>query len=139
GDTAAADEYLRLFRNGSKWIDENLFNGEYYIQKVQGIPKENVAKGLIVGMGAANTEKPDFQVGDGCLLDQLSGQYLADLAGLGDGGVGTHGRAQRISISRGREIVDGNAGDEGTDAFVLGDGHRLGQRSGKRRVGFRIH
>jgi len=84
GDTAAAEEYARLFRNGSKWIDENLFNGEYYIQKVQGIAKDKVAKGLIVGMGAANTEQPDFQVGEGCLVDQLSGQYMADLAGLGN-------------------------------------------------------
>jgi hypothetical protein len=84
GDTAAADEYARIFRGGSKWIDENLFNGEYYIQKVQGIPKDKIAKGLIVGMGAADTEHPDFQVGDGCLVDQLSGQYVADTAGLGN-------------------------------------------------------
>ena len=26
----------------------------------------------------------DYQVGDGCLVDQLVGQYLADVAGLGD-------------------------------------------------------
>jgi non-lysosomal glucosylceramidase len=83
-DTAAAETYARLFQNGSKWIDENLFNGEYYIQKVQGVARDRVAKGLIIGMGASNTEKPDFQVGDGCLLDQLSGQYVADMAGLGN-------------------------------------------------------
>jgi hypothetical protein len=34
-------------------------------------------------MGAEDSEKPEFQVGDGCLLDQLMGQYLADVAGLG--------------------------------------------------------
>ena len=28
---ASAAEYRRLFENGSKWIDANLFNGEYYI------------------------------------------------------------------------------------------------------------
>jgi non-lysosomal glucosylceramidase len=83
-DTASANEYARLFRNGSKWIDENLFNGEYYVQKIQGVAKEKVAKGLIVGMGAADTEHPDFQLGDGCLVDQLAGQYMADLAGLGN-------------------------------------------------------
>src|SRR5260370_37674548 len=65
GDTAAADEYARLFRSGSQWIDANLFNGEDYVQKVQGVAKDKVAKGLIVGMGAANTEEPDFQVGGG--------------------------------------------------------------------------
>jgi hypothetical protein len=34
-------------------------------------------------MGSANTENPEYQVGGGCLLDQLIGQYLADVAGLG--------------------------------------------------------
>ncbi len=31
----SADEYRSLFDNGSQWIDANLFNGEYYIQKIQ--------------------------------------------------------------------------------------------------------
>ena len=83
GDTTSAAEYHRLFASGSKWIDANLFNGEYYIQKVQGIPQDKIAKGLTIGMGSADTEKPDFQVGDGCLVDQLVGQFLADVAGLG--------------------------------------------------------
>jgi hypothetical protein len=34
-------------------------------------------------MGADNPEQPEFQLGDGCLADQLIGQYLADVAGLG--------------------------------------------------------
>ncbi len=80
---AAAAEYRRLFESGSKWIDANLFNGEYYIQKIQPTPKDKVAKGLLVGMGAADTENPDFQVGDGCLVDQLLGQYFSHIAGLG--------------------------------------------------------
>ena len=33
--------------------------------------------------GAEDPEHPDFQLGDGCLVDQLIGQYLADIAGLG--------------------------------------------------------
>lgn len=76
-------EYRRLFDQGSRWIDANLFNGEYYVQKIQGTPKDKVAKGLISGMGSADTQNPDFQVGDGCLVDQLVGQTLADVAGLG--------------------------------------------------------
>ena len=35
-------------------------------------------------MGAKDVLNPDFQVGDGCLVDQLVGQYMATLAGLGD-------------------------------------------------------
>jgi non-lysosomal glucosylceramidase len=33
--------------------------------------------------GAEDPEHPDFQLGEGCLTDQLIGQYLADVAGLG--------------------------------------------------------
>jgi len=83
GDDAFALECRALFDRGSRWIDANLFNGEYYIQKVQGVPRDSIAKGLLEGAGAADTEHPEFQVGDGCLLDQLVGQYLAEVAGLG--------------------------------------------------------
>jgi len=83
GDTASADEYRRLFRQGSQWIDANLFNGEYYIQKTGSANADQVAKGLRVGMGAADLEHPTFQLGDGCLVDQLVGQYSANIAGLG--------------------------------------------------------
>jgi non-lysosomal glucosylceramidase len=83
GDTASAGEYRRLFESGSKWIDANLFTGEYYIQKVQPFAADKIAKGLRSGMGADDPEHPQYQVGDGCLVDQLLGQYLADVAGLG--------------------------------------------------------
>jgi hypothetical protein len=83
GDQDSAVEYRRLFENGSKWIDANLFNGEYYTQKIEGRPKEEVFPGVLVGMGAANPEKPDYQMGEACLVDQLLGQYMAHVAGLG--------------------------------------------------------
>jgi non-lysosomal glucosylceramidase len=83
GDAEAAQEYRRLFERGSRWIDANLFNGEYYTQKIGSIPKDQVAKGLIEGMGSGSTENPTFQLGGGCLVDQLVGQYFAQVAGLG--------------------------------------------------------
>jgi non-lysosomal glucosylceramidase len=83
GDTPAADEYRRLFDGGSKWNDANLFNGEYYIQKIQAIPDAKIAKGLQAGMGSIDPDHPDFQMGEGCLVDQLVGQYFAQIAGLG--------------------------------------------------------
>jgi non-lysosomal glucosylceramidase len=83
GDPASAAEYHRLFENGSHWIDANLFNGEYYIQKVHGFKKEQIAPSLRSTMGSDDTENPQYQVGEGCLVDQLLGQYLADVAGLG--------------------------------------------------------
>jgi len=83
GDPSAADNYRKLFDSGSQWIDANLFNGHYYIQKVRGIPKDQIAPATVGDMGAEHPEKPELQLGDGCLLDQLMGQYLADVAGLG--------------------------------------------------------
>ena len=83
GDTDSAQEYHRLFLNGSRWFDQNLFNGEYYIQKVEGRPESQIATGTRVGMGAGNSLKPDYQMGDACLADQLLGQMQAHVAGLG--------------------------------------------------------
>ena len=83
GDERSASEYRRLFENGAKWIDANLFNGEYYVQKVRGVRKDQIAPSLMSSMGSEDTENPDYQVGQGCLVDQLVGQYLADVAGLG--------------------------------------------------------
>lgn len=83
GDTQFAGECRRLFTSGSKWIDQNLFNGEHYVQKIRGIPLDKIAKPLRSRGGAEDPEHPDFQLGEGCLTDQLIGQYLADVAGLG--------------------------------------------------------
>jgi uncharacterized protein (DUF608 family) len=84
GDTASAAEYRRLFESGSKWIDANLFNGEYYVQQIRGVEKEKIAASLRSEMGSADTVDPQYQVGAGCLVDQLLGQYLAEIGGLGD-------------------------------------------------------
>lgn len=83
GDTGFADECHRLFQSGSRWVDANLFNGEYYVQKIQGAARENIAPGLVSGMGTADTTNPDLQLGDGCLIDQLLGQYFAHIVDLG--------------------------------------------------------
>lgn len=83
GDNAAASEYQHLFEHGRQWIDSNLFNGEYYIQQVRGFRKEEIAANLRSDMGAENTEKPEYQVGAGCFVDQLIGQYLASIGGMG--------------------------------------------------------
>jgi uncharacterized protein (DUF608 family) len=73
-----------LFLNGSKWTDENLFNGEYYIQKIMP-PKsrDEIAPSLIIGMGSRDVTRPIYQLGEGCLVDQLVGQYMAFVCGLG--------------------------------------------------------
>jgi uncharacterized protein (DUF608 family) len=83
GDAAFAGRCRALYERGSRWIDAHLFNGEYYIQEVRGVKKDQVAAGLTSDMGSENTEKPDYQVGAGCLVDQLVGQYQAEVCGLG--------------------------------------------------------
>jgi len=100
GDRASADVYRRLFESGSRWIDANLFNGEYYIQKVRGWPKDEIAPSLRSTMGSDDTETPQYQVGGGCLVDQLVGQYLAGVAGLGALLDSAHVRAALQSIYR---------------------------------------
>jgi uncharacterized protein (DUF608 family) len=73
-----------LYERGSKWLDENLFNGEYYIHKIQ-VPQnlDEIHPNLVVGMGGENRLDPDYQLGEGCLVDQLVGQYVAHVCGLG--------------------------------------------------------
>ena len=73
----------RLFKHGRGWIDSNLFNGEYYFQDVRSIPQSQIDPRTVSGMGSELSEKPEFQLGKGCLADQLIGQYQADVAGLG--------------------------------------------------------
>jgi non-lysosomal glucosylceramidase len=82
GDPSAA-LYQQLFEQGSHWIDANLFKGDYFIQHVIGYRPDQIAPALREGMGSDNPEHPEYQVGEGCLVDQLIGQYLADIAGLG--------------------------------------------------------
>lgn len=74
----------QLFNNGSRLTDEWLFNGEFYIQKIQPIPERSmIAEGLMIGMGTKDLANPDFQIGEGCLVDQLVGQNMALISGLG--------------------------------------------------------
>jgi non-lysosomal glucosylceramidase len=83
GEADFANQCGRLFRNGSQWIDEHLFNGEYYVQEVRPYRNDQIADSLRSNMGADDPEHPEYQLGKGCLVDQLVGQYLADVAGLG--------------------------------------------------------
>jgi len=67
GDAAAAQQYERVLQSGAARLDSLLWNGEYYVQKVDDSR----------GDGA------HWQFGEGCLSDQLLGQWLAEIVDLG--------------------------------------------------------
>jgi uncharacterized protein (DUF608 family) len=81
GDADFAAECQRLFERGSAWLDANLFNGEYYEQHI-ATPAEPPHPATCALKPVPNN--PPYQLGKGCLIDQLTGQYKANRAGLGD-------------------------------------------------------
>jgi non-lysosomal glucosylceramidase len=85
GENDFAIKCRGLFENGSKWIDANLFNGFYYEHKIYPLlENQTIAPGLRHGVtGAQDTSDPELQLGSGCLVDQLIGQFLADITDLG--------------------------------------------------------
>ncbi|MDX2967702.1 GH116 family glycosyl-hydrolase [Kribbella solani] len=79
-----AGECRKLFASGSAWMDEHLFNGEYYRHEIRPpASADDIAPGLREQAGAPDPTHPVLQLGDGCLVDQLVGQHLARLTQLG--------------------------------------------------------
>jgi non-lysosomal glucosylceramidase len=83
GDQASADEYRRMFQQGSQWIDANLFKDEFYIQQIKGFTLDQINPTLRIGTQGFDPTDPQLQLGSGCLIDQLMGQYLAHVMDLG--------------------------------------------------------
>jgi non-lysosomal glucosylceramidase len=65
GDPAFGRECAALLEKGRKAFDATLWNGEYYVQKYDKVMETK------------------YQYGEGCLSDQMLGQWLAMVAGLG--------------------------------------------------------
>ena len=66
GEAEKAAEYHAVYESGRAKMEEMLFNGEYYVQKYD----------------AQKASK--YQYGEGCLADQMIGQWMARIAGLSD-------------------------------------------------------
>ena len=82
-DTAFAAECRALAAKGSDWTERNLFNGAYYEHKVipmKAKPLDGTFSGSVRNPSA---QMPDYQLGAGCLVDQLLGDYAARHVGLG--------------------------------------------------------
>lgn len=87
GEFDRAIEYYGLCERGREKYDALLWNGEYYDQKVEAPEKPQdshvIAEGLPPSLQPGDTE-PRYQYGPGCLADQVLGQWLARVVGLGD-------------------------------------------------------
>jgi uncharacterized protein (DUF608 family) len=84
--------YRQLQRKGKVFLETQLFNGEYFYQKIQtqGLNAQFtplVSKGNGPGyqdiVAALNQQGPKYQYGTGCLSDGVLGFWMARMAGLG--------------------------------------------------------
>lgn len=84
GEEEFAATCRAVFASGRSATEEQLFNGAYYQQKV--VPPGDFSKIAPrlrhTGMGAEDALHPEFQIEDGCLIDQLVGDTYGRLFGL---------------------------------------------------------
>lgn len=89
-DTSGYDE---LYRKGKMFIEEQLYDGEYFIQKIQweGLetpsPLEKTAESWNVNYSEEARELlmkegPKYQYGSGCLSDGILGAWIGAMCGL---------------------------------------------------------
>ena len=88
GEQERAERYRRALEQGSQRMDEMLWNGEYYEQRIDDV----------------NAYR--YQYGRGCLSDQLVGQFLAHVAGLGHVLPAEHCRSALASVVKYNFRVD---------------------------------
>ena len=96
GEPAFAKECSDMAAKGGAWVDRELFNGRYYAQKIdlsdqtllepfdQGRKAGVLADSFMETYWSDEYGEIKYQIGDGCLTDQILGQWHADVAGLGD-------------------------------------------------------
>ena len=94
GENDFADECEAILAKGQAYTEKELFNGEYYFQKVdlrdKSVlePYKNTAVLIGGDVEAAywNEEAGQlkYQIGEGCGIDQALAQWMSDLVGLGD-------------------------------------------------------
>lgn len=90
GEADKTDEYLEIFEKGRKWVDQNLFNGEYYHQLIDLNDKSILERFKQVDDKVIDTYwdyehgEIKYQIGEGCEIDQVVAQWHANISGLGE-------------------------------------------------------
>lgn len=84
GDGEKAGEYRALFEKGYVWTKENLFNGAYFIQRIDVRDRSPLERFCCPEYWNEEKEQIKYQIADGSALDQMLGQWHADITGLGD-------------------------------------------------------
>lgn len=85
GERKTAEEYAELYRKGHKWLEDNTFNGEYYIQHSNFKDKSLLDKyDDDTKKFYWNEELSEicFQLGEGCEIDQVLADFHTSLIGL---------------------------------------------------------
>ncbi|MDR6885017.1 GH116 family glycosyl-hydrolase [Bacillus sp. 3255] len=85
GEPDKAAEYEALSRKGAAWTNEHLFNGRYFHQLVN-LQDRSVLERYGAEAAYWNDEAGElkYQIGEGCGIDQVLGEWFAHLVGLGN-------------------------------------------------------
>lgn len=91
-DHPAVEDYKNLALAGGKFMDGQLFNGEYYQQEVRYADLrdksflESLAEAATIAdkslLKILKSEGPKYQYGSGCLTDGIVGVWMASLYGI---------------------------------------------------------
>lgn len=83
GRTTRAEKYKDLYKKGKCWTNENLFNGEYFGQKID-LSDKSILDAFEGGEYYWNEETKEikYQIGEGCIIDQVLADWHAFLLGM---------------------------------------------------------
>jgi uncharacterized protein (DUF608 family) len=82
GEKQRAQKYKLLFENGRVWLNENLFNGEYFGQKIDLKDKSILEKFSAVDRyWNEDAKEVKYQIGEGCGIDQMLADWHGAILG----------------------------------------------------------